>query len=170
MNLDENEELLEPSKENRQAPYKWLLGLLFLFLFGLTGGYLSVSLPDAFHPQPPARSQEEIALIGKDGLYFLELPSFQVNLNDQRQNFSILQTTLALELNRPTDKKDILAVMPRIQDSILTYLREVRPEELQETGGLYRLKEALLERINFLIAPAHINDVLFKEMFVQQRK
>ncbi len=169
MKLDENEELLEPTKEANQGLYKWLIGLSFLFLIGLTIGYLYVSIPDTFQPEKSIPQKEEAKLIGKDGLYFLELPNFQVNLNDSRQNFSILRTSLALEMERATDKKDIMAVMPRIQDSIITYLREVRPEELQETGGLYRLKEALLERINFLIAPAHINDVLFKEMFVQQR-
>ena len=169
MKLDENEELLEPSTETNRKSYKWLLGLSFVFLIGLIGGYLFVSIPDTFYPKISVQPKEETTLIGKDGLYFLELSPFQVNLNDHRQNFSILRTSIALEMNRPTDKKDILAVMPRIQDSIITYLRDVRPEELQETGGLYRLKEALLERINFLIAPAHINDVLFKEMFVQQR-
>lgn len=146
-----------------------LFFIAFLLLLILSGAYYAFSKADPYVFERTAKPEETIHLTGKDGLYFMELPPFRINLNDKRQNFSVLRTSIALEMNKPSDKKDILAVMPRIQDSIMTYLREIRPEELQESGGLYLLKEALLERINYLIAPAHINDVLFKEMFVEQR-
>jgi flagellar FliL protein len=57
--------------------------------------------------------------------------------------------------------------MPRIMDAFQTYLRELRPSDLEGSAGLYRLKEELTRRVNASIAPARINAVLFKEIVVQ---
>ena len=48
-----------------------------------------------------------------------------------------------------------------------TYLRELRPTDLDGSAGLYRLKEELTRRVNVAIAPSRINAVLFKEIVVQ---
>ncbi|HJY16331.1 MAG TPA: flagellar basal body-associated FliL family protein, partial [Xanthobacteraceae bacterium] len=61
----------------------------------------------------------------------------------------------------------IQPVMPRIMDTFQTYLRELRPTDLDGSAGLYRLKEELTRRVNAAIAPNHINAVLFKEIVVQ---
>jgi flagellar protein FliL len=58
-------------------------------------------------------------------------------------------------------------VLPRIIDNFQVYLRELRVEDLKGSGGMYRLREELLLRVNAAVAPAKINDVLFKEMLVQ---
>ena len=36
--------------------------------------------------------------------------------------------------------------MPRLQDLFQTYLREMRPEELRGSAGIYRLREELIAR------------------------
>jgi flagellar FliL protein len=58
-------------------------------------------------------------------------------------------------------------VMPRVMDAFQTYLRELRPADLDGSAGLYRLKEELTRRVNLAISPARINAVLFKEIVVQ---
>jgi flagellar protein FliL len=57
--------------------------------------------------------------------------------------------------------------MPRLMDAFQTYLRELRPSDLDGSAGLYRLKEELTRRVNATIAPGRINAVLFKEIVVQ---
>jgi len=52
-------------------------------------------------------------------------------------------------------------------DAFQTYLRELRPADLDGSGGLYRMREELTRRINAMIAPHRINAVLFKEVAVQ---
>ena len=47
------------------------------------------------------------------------------------------------------------------------YLRAMRPEELQGSEGVYRIKEELLARTNDAIRPAQVRDVLVREMLVQ---
>ena len=61
----------------------------------------------------------------------------------------------------------IQPVMPRVIDSFQTYLRELRPSDLDGSAGLYRMKEELTRRVNVAIAPGKINAVLFKEIIVQ---
>ena len=61
----------------------------------------------------------------------------------------------------------IQPVMPRLIDTFQTYLRELRPTDLDGSAGLYRLKEELTRRVNAAIAPNRINAVLFKEIVVQ---
>ena len=61
----------------------------------------------------------------------------------------------------------ITPIMPRVMDAFQTYLRELRPSDLEGSAGLYRLKEELTRRVNASIAPARINAVLFKEIVVQ---
>ena len=54
-----------------------------------------------------------------------------------------------------------------VMDAFQTYLRELRPTDLDGSAGLYRLKEELTRRVNAAIAPNRINAVLFKEIVVQ---
>ncbi len=144
--------------------------LLILLLFGALAWMYLVYFPKTSLSLPSFQNQPEsgLTLTGQDGLYFVELPPMKINLKPNEAHYTFIETGIALELSKASDKREISAVLPRIQDAVNTYLREMTPAELQESGSLYRVKEALLERINFLIAPAHINDVLFKELFVGQ--
>ncbi len=56
---------------------------------------------------------------------------------------------------------------PKINDVLQMYLRELRPADMQGSVGLYRLKEELLLRINKIVYPSQVNDLLFKEVLVQ---
>ena len=58
-------------------------------------------------------------------------------------------------------------MLPRVMDAFQTYLRELRPTDLDGSAGLYRLKEELTRRVNASIAPSRVNAVLFKEIVVQ---
>jgi flagellar protein FliL len=72
-----------------------------------------------------------------------------------------------LELPEQAMVLQIQPIMPRVMDAFQTYLRELRPSDLDGSAGLYRLKEELTRRINASIAPSRINAVLFKEIVVQ---
>jgi flagellar protein FliL len=75
--------------------------------------------------------------------------------------------SVSLELDSAADLPKLQAVLPRIIDNFQVYLRELRVEDLKGSAGMYRLREELLLRVNAAVAPAKINDVLFKEMLVQ---
>jgi flagellar FliL protein len=99
---------------------------------------------------------------------FLDMSDVLVNLSStggsERTQYLKVVT---LELPNEAMSAQIQPVMPRLMDAFQTYLRELRPSDLDGSAGLYRLKEELTRRVNAAIAPSRINAVLFKEIVVQ---
>ena len=99
---------------------------------------------------------------------FVDLPEILVNLsNPSADRTQYLRVKVVLELPEQKMIDQITPIMPRVMDAFQTYLRELRPSDLDGSAGLYRLKEELTRRVNVSIAPARINAVLFKEIVVQ---
>ncbi len=99
---------------------------------------------------------------------FLDLPDTLVNLaNAGGERPQYLKVKIVLELPDAGMVQQVQPVMPRVMDSFQTYLRELRPTDLDGSAGLYRLKEELTRRVNYAIAPSRVNAVLFKEIVVQ---
>jgi flagellar FliL protein len=99
---------------------------------------------------------------------FLDLPDVLVNLsNPGSDRTQYLKIKIVLEVADQALIQQIQPVLPRVMDTFQTYLRELRPTDLEGSAGLYRLKEELTRRVNAAIEPARINAVLFKELLVQ---
>ena len=99
---------------------------------------------------------------------FLDMPDVLVNLSSSGgDRTQYLKVKIALELPDEAMSAQIQPIMPRLMDTFQTYLRELRPTDLDGSAGLYRLKEELTRRVNAAIAPSRINAVLFKEIVVQ---
>ena len=98
---------------------------------------------------------------------YVELPEMVANLNAGARRNSYVKLRARLELSAPADDAAMKSAMPRLIDLFQTYLREMRPEELQGSAGSYRLREELIARANIALAPVHVIDVLFTEMLVQ---
>lgn len=99
---------------------------------------------------------------------FVDLPDVLVNLsNSGNDRTQYLKVKITLELPNQALVEKIKPLMPRVLDTFQTYLRELRPTDLDGSAGLYRLKEALTRRVNAAVAPSHITAVLFKEIVVQ---
>jgi flagellar FliL protein len=98
---------------------------------------------------------------------YVDVPEMIANLNSGTHRPSYVKVTVRIEVPRPDDVARIKAAMPRLQDLMQTYLREMRPEELRGSAGTYRLREELLLRANVAVAPAKVSDVLFTQMLIQ---
>jgi flagellar FliL protein len=99
---------------------------------------------------------------------FVDMPDVLVNLSSSGgDRTQYLKVKIALELPDEAVSAQIQPIMPRLLDTFQTYLRELRPTDLDGSAGLYRLKEELTRRVNASIAPNRINAVLFKEIVVQ---
>jgi flagellar FliL protein len=123
-------------------------GAYFIFFAGGKSGGLA-----AAPAKPPA---------------FVDVPEVLVNLStvgaDRTQ---YLKVKIVLEIPDAALSPQIESTMPRVMDAFQTYLRELRPTDLDGSAGLYRLKEELTRRVNTAIAPSRITAVLFKEIVVQ---
>jgi len=100
---------------------------------------------------------------------FVDLPDLLVNLTsptgDSRARY--LKAKVVLEVTDQKVSDEIKPVMPRVMDAFQTFLREMRPSDLEGSAGLYRLRDELTRRVNLAVAPNKINAVLFKEIIVQ---
>jgi flagellar FliL protein len=98
---------------------------------------------------------------------YVDLPELIANLNGNPQRPNYVKLTARLEIAKQADVERVKAAMPRLQDLFLTYIREMRPQELRGSAGTYRLREELIARANLATTPARITDILFIQMLVQ---
>jgi flagellar FliL protein len=98
---------------------------------------------------------------------FVDMPDVLVNLANTGDRTQYLKVKITLEVADQNLVKQITPVMPRVMDAFQTYLRELRPTDLEGSAGLYRLKEELTRRVNVAVAPSRVTAVLFKEIIVQ---
>lgn len=98
---------------------------------------------------------------------YIDIPEMVANLNSNAHKPSYVKLSARIEVPKPEDADKVKAALPRLQDMMQTYLREMRPEELRGSAGTYRLREELLVRANAAVAPAKVSDVLFTQMLVQ---
>ena len=158
---EETAESGEGQKPKRRFSLKLILmivGAVVVLGGGGTGGYLMFGGSKETKPvvavvKPPA---------------FLDVPEVLVNLaNAGGERTQYLKVKIVLELPDSTMQPQVQTTMPRVMDAFQTYLRELRPGDLEGSAGLYRLKEELTRRVNVAVAPGRINAVLFKEIVVQ---
>ena len=177
---DEDSDDLEGDEEGSSGGGKKKLILLIvlpllLVIGGTTGAYfaglldpvIAMVVGEEATAEGEGGGEEEGAGGVPQSAVFYDLPELLVNLNTGGRKSSFLKIRVALELQKQEDVPSMEAVMPRIIDNFQVYLRELRIEDLKGSVGVYRLKEELLTRVNAAVAPAKVNDVLFKEMLVQ---
>ncbi|HYC04214.1 MAG TPA: flagellar basal body-associated FliL family protein [Azospirillaceae bacterium] len=98
---------------------------------------------------------------------YFEMPEILVNLMTGERRPVFLKMKITLELTDPQEVLRMPEVLPRITDTFQVYLRELRPDDLKGSAGLYRLREELLLRSSAAAAPLRIRDVLISEFLVQ---
>jgi flagellar FliL protein len=99
---------------------------------------------------------------------YVEVPDMLVNLIGlPGERVQYLKVKLVLEVKEEKQGEAIRPTLPRVTDIFQTYLRELRPGDLNGSAGLFRLKEELTRRVNVALAPNQVSAVLFKEVVVQ---
>ena len=99
---------------------------------------------------------------------FIDVPEVLVNLvGAPGERVQYLKVKVVLEVKEEKQVETIKPAMPRVSDIFQTYMRELRPADLNGSAGLFRLKEELTRRVNVAIAPGQVNAVLFKEIVIQ---
>jgi flagellar FliL protein len=157
----------EPAPEKKPIARKKLILLAapVLLIGVLAGLWFTGVLPKLLgmkHGDP--RGQEA----GKPAIpVFVDLPDMIANLSSPANKPSYIKLQARLEISRQEDVEKVKQMMPRLQDIFQTYLREMRPEELRGSPGIYRLREELLGRANVAVAPVRVNDVLFTQLLIQ---
>ncbi len=130
-----------------------------LLLGGGAGGWFFFKKP---------RADAHVAEVKKP-VAFLDVAEMVVNLasepNGERPRFLKLKVALELKTSKIVD--DVKPLLPRVQDIFQVFVRELRASDLEGSGGIHRLREELLRRVNLAVFPNRVDAVLFKEVIVQ---
>lgn len=140
---------------------------IFLVIILIVGLFYTGVFERFFASEPEVTPIEEAAQSTTTPGIYLDLEEVLVTLRSQDSNQRFLKLSISLELEKSSDENLIKTVMPRLIDSFQVFLRELRIEELEGSQGVYRVKEELLDRVNQIIKPAKVKDLLFRDLFVQ---
>jgi flagellar FliL protein len=103
---------------------------------------------------------------GPDGVLFYTMPNVVVNMQTAEGKSTFLKLRLTFEVPDQETVDLLEPNMPRLQDMFQTFLRELRPEDLQGSQGSYQLRGEIQRRVNLVIAPSKVNAVLIEEMLI----
>lgn len=101
---------------------------------------------------------------GPDGVIFYTLPDVVVNEQTADGAPHFLKLKLTLELPDHDTAEVLNPNMPRLNDMLQVFLRELRHEDVAGSQGGYQLRTEVLRRVNLVIAPSRANAVLIEEM------
>lgn len=103
---------------------------------------------------------------GKSGLY-LDVPPLVVNLRSADGAARFLKIHFVLVPGPGSSVDKLQEKLPLVIDAYQPFLRELRPEDLNGSGAVYRVKEELLVRATQTLGPDQVKDVLIQDL-VQQ--
>ncbi|MEQ9146365.1 MAG: flagellar basal body-associated FliL family protein [Parvibaculaceae bacterium] len=151
------------------APKKKLSGKVIVLYIALPVLLLIGAVVGAMTFLGSDGEEADVAVAVKDGKppVFYDMPEFLVNISTNSGPTRYLKMRVAIEVPNEEALSNIEVLMPRIVDGFQVYLRELRPEDLDGSAAIVRMKEELLRRLNLAVEPYKINDVLFKEVVVQ---
>lgn len=104
---------------------------------------------------------------GPDGVTYYTMPDLVVNIQTADGKPTFLKLTLTFEMKDHEVAEMMPAEAPRMKDMFQTFLRELRPEDLNGSQGSYQLRMELQRRANLVLAPHKIDAVLIEEMLIQ---
>lgn len=173
---DEEDDEEEGAKTSSKASKKKIL-LIILPILIIIG--LIVSFYTVFNTKKETEKKnyqviedgttDDAAATGNATILY-DLPAIDVLLNSKNNQQARAKIQLTIETkNIDAEKTHLLdAFVPRINDSIITHLIELYPEEIQSSEGIYWLKEELLYRINLITHPILISNLNFKSFEIQK--
>jgi len=158
----ESEKVEDGSEEGKKKKSSLIVVILIVILILAisTAGFLIMHSGDSDEEAKKVETQQMPSV-------FFEMPEIIVSLSGNSSNIRYLKLVLSLEVATAEDQAMVEAQLPKITDEYQTYLRQLRLEDLRGSVGTYRLKEALLLRVNQIVQPVEVKDVLLKEMLVQ---
>ncbi len=78
-----------------------------------------------------------------------------------------VKVTMTFELDSDAVKKEFEERLPQIKDLLITLLRSKTSAELNDPGGIFRLKEEIVSRINTLLVTGKVKRVYFTDFVIQ---
>ncbi len=135
-----------------------IVGAIFFFFFVIKG------------PKPPEgggvkqpKGKEQVQL---DSNTYLDVDPITVGLSGSGAKREYLRMDITMRLGTEEEGVAVLAKMPVIKDTLITFLRTLRATDFNSSNSTLYLKEEISKRINKITAPIVVKEVLFQEITV----
>lgn len=102
-----------------------------------------------------------------DGERYVEAPPMVVNMRDADGRSHFLKLRFVLVAGDGVDTAALEKQMPLIVDSLQSFLRGLRPEDLGGSAAVFRVKEEMMVRIRQVLGKDDVSDVLIQDMVEQ---
>lgn len=151
----------EGQTKGKRKPVVLIGAVVALLLVG-AGLWFSGILSRFSHHGPKGATA---AVVEKPTL--VDLPDIVSNLDTGGHKASFIKLHAKIQIAHASEAALLQADLPQILDVFQTYLRSTRPDELRGGEGTYRLREALMNRLDSVLSPVEVTDLLFTELLVQ---
>jgi len=98
---------------------------------------------------------------------YVEAPPMLVNLRTADGDTRFLKLRFIVVATDAGHAEELKAKLPAVLDALQPFLRELRPEDLNGSAALFRVKEEMMARAIDALGPGVVRDVLIQDL-VQQ--
>jgi flagellar FliL protein len=98
---------------------------------------------------------------------YVDAPAMLVNLHSADGQARFLKLRFIIVAANAAKGEEIKARLPAILDALQPFLRELRPEDLNGSAAVFRVKEEMMVRTTSLFGPGAVRDILIQDL-VQQ--
>lgn len=135
-----------------------IAGAVFFFFFVIKG-----PKPTEQGEIKQPKSKEQVQL---DSNTYLDVDPITVGLSGSGTKREYLKMDITIRLATEEENAAVLAKMPIIKDTLITFLRTLRSTDFNSSNSTLYLKEEVSKRINKITAPIVVKEVLFQEITV----
>lgn len=98
---------------------------------------------------------------------YVEVPSMVVNLRGSDASARFLKLRFILVAADESKSDAVKEKLPLVLDALQPFLRELRPDDLDGSGAVFRIKEEMMRRANQALGPGMVSDVLIQDLIQQ---
>lgn len=155
-----------PSKGSKMKKTLMIIVPIILIIAGAIYFYLFVlSAPKKKEGAEGDQQKKKPAISLEQNAYF-DLDPITVALSPSGSQREYLRLDLTLQVSSEEESKAIVEKVPMIKDSLIVFLRSLRATDFNSSSSTIYLKEEITKRINRIIAPISVKEVLFQEITV----
>ena len=151
----------DDAPEGAGKKQKPLLLILILSLIGAGGGFYASWSGLILAPTNTAEVSQDIPIEPMADVVFVPLDPMVISLR-QPANASHLRFRADLEVPS-AHQAEVEKMLPRVMDVLNTYLRAVKVQDLESPTILTRLRAQMFHRIELVVGPGRISNVLVME-------
>lgn len=157
--LDPQESDIAAAKRKRFRIIAAVVALLLLIAGGL--GYYFLVMQHSDTEKKVSEDKSDEAAI------YVPAPEMIVNLRTPDGQSAFLKINFAIAAPDEAAGEMLKERMPDIRDALQPFLRELRPEDLAGSAGVFRIKEEMTRRVKDRVGADKIDDILIQDLIQQ---